>query len=226
MFCEQCGHELAIGTTMCSSCGTPTTTSPASAFASHVGEKVKSRSQDALKAVRTIATNPVAGLPTAFQSLEKRQAMEVGIAFAIAFDVCVAVGLFFLLPRWAGSPGFGDIVKFLFLGLVPFGALSGAAALARQVFHGSGGCIEGDLFIAGASLLPFGLVALLAGIAGAGNVEVTAIVIVFALSYTILILYTGCTRISQIAEVRAAPAVPVIVLVAGWVSKILFAAML
>ena len=72
----------------------------------------------------------------------------------------------------------------------------------------------------------FGFVSLLAGIVGAGNLEVAAIADVFALSYTVLILYTGCTRISGILEQRAAPAVPVIILIAGWLSKVLVAGLL
>ena len=51
----------------------------------------------------------------------------------------------------------------------------------------------------------------------------TALVAVFALSYTVLILFTGCTRISEIATVRA---VPIIILVTAWLSKIVYAAML
>ena len=54
----------------------------------------------------------------------------------------------------------------------------------------------------------------------------TALVAVFALSYTVLILFTGCTRISEIATVRAVPAVPIIILVTAWLSKIVYAAML
>jgi hypothetical protein len=66
---------------------------------------------------------------------------------------------------------------------------------------------------------------LITGILGMGNIEVIALVSVFALSYTVLILYTGCTQISQISKVRAVPAVPLIILIAGWISKIVFAMM-
>ena len=43
---------------------------------------------------------------------------------------------------------------------------------------------------------------------------------VFALSYGILILSTGCTKISEIATVRAVPAVPIMMLVAARLSKL------
>lgn len=224
MFCPECGHELQAGATACS-CGAPIAAVPR-APSSQVGEKVKIRSQDALKAVKIVALNPVAGLPEAFQSLEKRQAMEVGIVFAVVFEICAVIGLYLMLPRWAGSPGFGEVLKIVIVGCVPFVAIAGANAVARKVFRGQAGTLESDVFIAGVSVLPFGFASLLAGILGVGNLEVSAIVAVFALSYTILILYTGCTRISGISEARAVPAVPIIILIAGWLSKILFAAML
>jgi hypothetical protein len=225
MFCAGCGRDIAAGTTTCGSCGTPVSAAAPTSH-SQLGEKVKARSQDALKALKLIAVNPVGALAEAFRSLEKRQALEVGIVFAAAFEICAVIGMYLILPRWAGSPGIGDVIKFLILGVVPFAAIVGACALARQVFHGSSGSIEGDVFMAGIALLPFGAVFLLAGLLGAANLEVTGIAGVFALSYTILILYTGCTRISGISEARAAPAVPIIILIAGWLSKILFSAML
>lgn len=224
MFCEECGNEISAGTTVCPNCEAAAAPPPPASSA-QIGEIVKARSQDAFNAVKVIAANPVGGLPVAFQSLEKRQAMEVGIAFALVFEICAVIGLYLILPRWAGSPGFSDILKLLLLGLVPFAATAGASALARQVFTAPGGSIESDVFIAGTSVLPFGVVFLLAGVLGPANFEVVAIAAVFSLSYTILILYTGCTRISGISERRAAPAVPVIVLIAGWLSKILLAAM-
>lgn len=224
MFCPECGHELQAGATACS-CGAPIAAAPR-APSSQVGEKVKIRSKDALHAVKIVALNPVAGLPETFQSLEKRQAMEVGIVFAVAFEICVVIGLYLMLPRWAGSPGFGEVLKIVIVGCVPFLAIAGANAVARKVSRGQAGTLESDVFIAGVSVLPFGVASLLAGILGVRNLEVSAIVAVFALSYTILILYTGCTRISGISEARAVPAVPIIILIAGWLSKILFAAML
>jgi hypothetical protein len=225
MACSQCGNELVLGATACLTCGAPVVP-PLTPAASPVSERVQARSKDALAAVKTIFVNPVGGLSEAFQSLEKRQALEVGIVLAVVFELCTVVGLYLIIPRWAGSPGLGEILKFLILGVVPFVSVAGAGALARQVFRGATGNFEGDIFIAGMAVLPFGFVSLLAGILGVANIEVTAVAAVFALSYSILILYTGCTCISGISQARAAPAVPIIILAAGWLSKILFAAML
>ena len=169
--------------------------------------------------------NPVEELPSVFRGLEKKEALEAGLVLAGLFDLCAVIGLYLMLPRWAGQPGFGDVLKLLLLGIVPSASIAGASFIARKAFRGSPESIEADLFVAGVSLLPSGLMLLIAGILGMGNIEVVALVSVFALSYTILILYTGCTEISQISKVRAVPAVPIIILIAGWISKIVFAMM-
>ena len=169
--------------------------------------------------------NPVEALPTVFRELKTREALEVGLVLAGLFDLCAVIGLYLILPHWAGQPGFGDFFKLLLLGIVPSAAITGASFLARKAFRGSPETIETDVFVAGVSLLPTGLMLLIAGILGMGNIEVVALVSVFALSYTILILYTACTQISEISKVRAVPAVPIIILIAGWLSKIVFAMM-
>lgn len=187
--------------------------------------KFRSLSLTAWNIVKAAVLNPVEELSAVFRGLKKREALEAGLVLAGLFDLCAAIGLYLMLPRWAGQPRFGEVLKFLLLGIVPSAAITGASVLARKVFQGSLGTIESDVFIAGVSLLPTGLMLIPAGILGAGNIEVVAFVSVFAISYTILILYTGCTQISGISKVRAVPAVPIIILIAGWISKIVFATM-
>ncbi len=228
MTCPQCGNMLTSGATFCGDCGAPInkTESQPSAVASSPGAvKFRALSLTVWRIVKAVVLNPVEGLPNVFRELEKKESLEAGLFLAGLFDLCAVFGLYLMLLRWAGQPGFGDILKLLLLGIVPSAAITGASFLARKAFRGSQEAVENDVFIAGISLLPTGLMLLIAGILGMGNIEVVALFSVFALSYTVLILYTGCTQISQIPKVRAAPAVSLIFLVAGWFSKIVFAMM-
>jgi len=228
MTCPQCGSTLNSGATFCGDCGAPanrTESQPASVAPSLGSIKVRSLSLIAWRVVKAAVLNPIEGMPNVFRGLEKKEALETGLVLAGLFDLCAVIGLYLMLPRWAGQPGIGDVLKLLLLGIVPSAAIAGASFLARKAFRGSPESIEADLFVAGVSLLPTGLMLLITGILGMGNIEVIALVSVFALSYTVLILYTGCTQISQISKVRAVPAVPLIILIAGWISKIVFAMM-
>jgi hypothetical protein len=219
---------LNPGVTFCGDCGVPikkTEVQPAAAVPSPGSVKFRLLSLIAWKVLKAVGLNPVEELTTVFNELKSSEALEIGLVLAGLFDLCAVIGLYLILPRWAGQPGLGDILKLLLLGIVPAAAITGASILARQVFQSPAGTIESDVFIAGVSLVPTGLMLLVAGVLGAGNIEVVALVSVFAISYTILILYTGCTQISEISKVRAVPAVPTIILIAGWISKIVFAAM-
>ena len=118
----------------------------------------------------------------------------------------------------------GQAVKAIVLGLVPFASLIGAGALARMVFGGKGQ-LAGDVYTSGASLLPLGFFILATSLLGVANIEVIAVIGLFALTYTILMLYAGCSRIAGISEAGAAPAVPVVLLLCAWLTKVIVAAM-
>lgn len=229
MFCEQCGLQVDAATGACATC-TPLVISPKAAAivpqqtSSELSKKVKTASKDATQALKTFAANPVGGLPSAFEGLGVTRAMSVGLVFAVVTIAFVYIGVYLSLPAFM-KPDIGDSFKFLIFGAVPFVSILAASAATRKIFGGAGS-FGGDSLIAGSSLLPFGLLIFITGVLGLANLEVTALLIIFALCYAILILYTGCTRISGVSESKAAFAVPVMIIVSGWLTKILFTAML
>jgi hypothetical protein len=222
MYCQSCAKEIELNAEVCGACGAPV--ARAKATSGKISDKAKAASRSALTAFKLFATNPVGGLPSAFENLDKRGALDVGIVFSVFFTLCIAVGTYMALPSW-GKPDMRGIFGLLFLGAVPPAAIAGVSALARRVFNAAGS-FESDAFIAGASLLPVGFVVVLTGILGMGNIEVVAVLAVFAGCYTILMLYTGCTQISKITEAKAAATVPVMLLLSAWLCKVVFAAML
>jgi hypothetical protein len=222
MFCQKCGTQIPDNAVACSSCGVSTATPNPTALAA---DKVRVASKDALQAFKMFASNPVAGLSVAFESLGQARALGVGITFGVLFSLCFLLGIYRLLPEWGRPPGFGGFIKTLVVAVVPFISLFGAGVLGRKAFRGEGG-FGHDSFIAGASLLPFGFVALLAAILGLGNMEVITVVTLFAVCLTILMLFAGLTRIYKISERSATMAVPLMLIASSWLSKIIYAAML
>jgi hypothetical protein len=239
MFCKSCGRALAENLRFCDNCGTDVNdggSGAATPIAQQLRSEVKARSLDAWQGVKLFAKSPVGGLPESFALFDDRRAIQVGIVFAIAYEVAVLLGALIFKSRTEALLGgiipigqlMGDLTvkqlfKVLFLGLVPFASLIGACALARAVFRGTGR-IAGDVYTAGAVLLPTGLLVLLASLLGAANFEVIAILFLFALTYSILILYAGCSRVGGVSEAGAAPAVPIILLLSAWITKILVTA--
>jgi hypothetical protein len=188
-------------------------------------DKFKNASTDALRAFKTLASDPVGGLSSAFESLGQDRALGVGMIFGALFALGVLLGVYRLVPVWGRPQGFGGFMRILVVAVVPFLSLLGATALARMAFRGNGG-FGHDSFIAGTSLLPFGLGAIVAGILGFGNMEVVAVLALFALCLNILIIFTGLTRISKVSEQSATIAVPLMFLASAWLSKIIYSAML
>lgn len=240
MFCTECGGPLDVSG-QCRSCaGRGFLAQSQSASASPVGvgvlgtmdrpgapqvsAKVKAASKDATAAFKTFATNPVGGLPAAFANLGTARAVGVGVVFGVVSVLCVFIGIYIALPSFS-KPDIGDSIKFMAFGAVPFLSLFAAAAATRKVFGGQGS-YHGDCFIAGAALLPFGFLILLTGLLGIANLEISLLLLVFALCYGILMLYTGITKISLVSESRAAFAVPVMIIVSFWLTKIIFGAVL
>jgi hypothetical protein len=234
MFCVSCGAALADGLRFCDGCGTEVnrTAPAAAALTDQIGREVKARSRDAWQGIKLFARSPVGGLPESFSLFDERRAIQVGIAFAVLYEITLFLaGLIFrsktetllgvMLP--IGELTATQLLKLVVLGLVPFASLVMAGTLARHIFRGEGP-FAGDVYTAGAVLLPSGFLALLAALLGAANVEVILVLALFALTYSILMLYAGCSRIGGISEAGAAPAVPIILLASAWITKIIVVA--
>lgn len=222
MFCQTCGAEVGDGVAPCSGCGTAVVRTAA---ATSFGQRVKTASRDAVSAFKVIAKDPLGGLPQVFNELGDARATGAGIVFAAAFDLCVIVGLYLALPVWSRPEGAGGLVKLFVFGAVPFVSVVGALALTRKLFRGAGS-LGGDAFVAGASLLPFGLLALAAGVLGLGNVEVIVLLSILALTTSVLLLFSGCARVAKLTEPRIVLALPVIIIVGSWFTKIFYAMLL
>lgn len=234
MFCQNCGNEIAENVEVCISCNTSVgQRKPAS---QEFAKKVKTASQDAFCTFKIFAVNPVGGLSVAFESIDLNRALWVGLFLAFVFDVLMLFGMYLGVKNvqggiasfvgffpYFGNPEFGDILKLLVFGAVPPISIALASLLARKIFNGGDG-FEGDIFIAGAALLPLGFFSVITGLLGIANFEVITILLVFAICYTILMLYSGCTKISKISEGGAAVAVPIMLLLSIWFSKIILSA--
>jgi len=184
--------------------------------ASEVASKVKSTLNDAIQGLKIFLINPVGGLPVFFQGLGKERALGVGIAFGIVYVVSFIFACNKFLPENSGSSLFNLIVA----SAANFLSIAGASFLTRKLFRGYGS-FEGDIFIAGVALVPASLLLLISSILGIPNAEIVAIVTVVAITYIILMIYTGCHKISGIPENAAALAVSVMLLLSGWLFKIL-----
>ncbi len=153
--------------------------------------------------------------------------MNVGIVFAVVFDLCFLLGMRLLRPSYVGGwtmsangmaepimPGLGltGYLKLALLGLVLIASAIGGYAVVRSIFKGKGG-IQGDIFLAGASLLPWAMALLVIGVLGLGNMGIFPVPLIFGLTTMVLMTYSGCTGLQGAPEAAATLAVPLMLLV-------------
>ncbi len=225
MFCQKCGSAIADTATACPSCNTPIAPTKPAAASAAVADTVKATSKDALAALKTLAGNPVGGLPPVYYALGDAKALRTGIAFGVVSLICFLLGGYLLLPPFVKEDlfeflGFGGVMKSLLFGIVPFGCTAVGSLGVRKVLGGRG-TLGSDCFIAGAALLPMSFCMLLSGILGFGNFEVIGILTVFAGCIGILMLFSGYTRISKLSERAGSFAVPIVVVLNAWLAKVI-----
>lgn len=225
MFCPKCGTQLPDGSVACSSCGTTFAAPRAGAAAAVASVRVKAASADAFGAFKSFMGNPVGGLADAYNSLGPGKALGVGITFGIVFAVCMLLSMYRVVPEFLRPTGVGGFLKLVVVAVVPFVALFVATLAVRTVFRGEG-TIGSDSFLSGASLLPLGIIALIASILGPSNWNVIQFLAIFSISITILMLFAGLTRIYKISERMATIAVPIMLLITAFLSQTIYRMML
>jgi len=218
MFCQTCGIQIADDSVSCSGCGTAL--QKKSFDAGEIGERAKLSFWDAFKSLRLVALRPVGGIAQAIAGLDNRRSLGAGLAFAVFSALCLGIGTVRIQSGFGASPGVGHTLGLLLLGFVPFLSIACAVHLARRVFRGQG-TLGGDAMIAGVSLFPLGVIGLLASLLGFENLEVIGVLFLFAICYTVLLLYGGCTQVANLPEAAAAPGVALILLLSGWLWNIL-----
>jgi hypothetical protein len=227
MFCSQCGTASDGAAVACAQCGIDL---QRKAPASLNTERAVAASKDAARAVKLLLTDPVGSIGAAYDALSGRQPVDVGITFCAVFILSCVLGMRTVARSVSSglvsvSIGVKEILQVALLAAVP-------AATIVAIFFGIHLAVRQEkslpraLFAGGAALIPLALFNLAGGLLGPENWQVLALLALVALSYTILLLYAGCRDVLKASSAISAAAVPVIIVVTAWVTKIVAAAML
>ncbi len=224
MFCPSCGTQLADNAIVCTNCGKKFETSSGS----DLSNKAVGASKSAFEAFKILIVNPVGGVAKAYENLGSQQAFIVGIVFAIAFTIFFLIGVLrigTMISFALYDINFGDAIKLLITGALFPVSVFGSTLLFLTLFKGEVN-VNKAIFISGVAVLPIGILWLLGGILGLTNFDILGIFMVFAFTYTILLLFSGTTKLSNISEQKSAITVSLIILVSLWLFKVLFSAIM
>jgi len=245
-FCPACGAAAGGGAPRPgATAGAAAGPSAAAAQRAKLEAQFKAGSQDAVKAFLMLLKDPVGGLAPSYALFDEGRALMVGGIYGAVFAIVLMLsalvgggpGLGMLMggagagvppealaaARAAGYlPSTGKIMfQALIGGLIFAAVLMGACVLVRLVFKGTTK-LAGEIYIAGASLLPLALgVAVTLVLGMAGLYRIIPAVLVFAVAYMILMLFVGYQRLMGISEGKAALSVPAVLVIAGLIMTLI-----
>ena len=186
--------------------------------------KVSEAMQHAKSVWLNLLTNPVGGMFPAYQQLGAKRAGGAGAVFIAAYAIIALVLVYMTKTFGVIRPAdFGGFLKLLFTLLAC--CLTWAAAMVLiRLLNRREGDIGGEVFVAGTISLVGAVDLLLISILGFGNMEVLAIVFLVSICIVVLQVFVGLTRISGLDERIGTFMVPLVIVGACWLSKIIFMA--
>jgi tetratricopeptide (TPR) repeat protein len=165
----------------------------------------------ALGNILGLVFNPSDNLLPVFNQLRPHRAVGAGLLYGgIAMS-------FALATEWLYASQVR--LRFALVSAVFYGCLVLSSAIARFLTRG-GGHWAGDFFLSGVAFLPLSVAMLvLSALMRAGIVGLPILpLVLFASCYSIVILYVGCTQLSNIVEPYAMLTVPLTLLASGQVA--------
>ncbi|WP_019502797.1 J domain-containing protein [Pseudanabaena sp. PCC 6802] len=177
--------------------------------------KTRELIDDTRMALGNFIPNPLGGMLPVYARLTVVRAVRLSICIAVIFNLCFTIGAYMLWRQIYNNTVPTD--KLIFTGGVVFLGFAVSSFVMRSFLRGRGSFV-GDLFIAGASLLPIGALVLLSGLVGVSHGAIAlAIFAVFSISYAILTAYSGCNQISNMSESASTLSVPTIFCLTGFI---------
>lgn len=225
MFCSHCGASTEGGAVVCAQCGVNLQAKVRPALNT---DRAVAVSKDAMSAVKLLLRDPVGSIGAAHDALTTKQTLDVGIAFCVVFIISSLLAVRTIARFFGGSffsMGAKEVLQAALVGVVPAACIIGILS-GLQMLTAKRQDLPRSVFVGGSALLPLAALSFVAGILSTSNGEVIALVAVFSICYTILLLYAGCRDVLNVASPLAAVSVPVILLATGWLTKVILAAIL
>lgn len=222
MFCSQCGNELNENAKFCAYCGTGTNKSNPSI--DQISEKAKKATLDAFNTFKIFFTNPVGNLGLSYNNLTSNQIIIVSVIFIIISVLITTIGIDSIITGVFGyySPKIIDLfLSSLLIPIAFFVVISLVSSIKNQKFS-----YRGEFFIASVLNLPLGFFFLLTSIFSLKNIEIILALLFFLISYSILLLFSGCVKILNFSEKVSTILIPFIQLISFWLVSVLFRAII
>ena len=186
--------------------------------------KVSEAVQHAKSVWLNLLSNPVGGLSPAYQQLGAKRAGEVGAVFMVVYVILSMFLVYMTKTLGLMRPNdFGGFVKLFSTGLACQLAWPAVMIIVRLI-NRRDGSMGGEVFVGGTISLVQAVGLFLITILGFGNIEVLLIILLVSICVVVLQVFVGLTRISGLDERIGTFMVPVVLVGACWLQKIIIMA--
>lgn len=172
--------------------------------AQQVSDASKEATKDAIEVSKSFMSDPIGGLSNAYIKLGDVKSRGVGILFMVLTLIIFTLGFSMAYPHPATT-----ILKSLFVILIMQLIVFISLFISRSMSNVKGS-IDSDIYISGLSLFPFSILVLISGIIGVLSMPGIFAYFCFGLTYTILILFSGLTKIYTFSESKSSIIIAVI----------------
>jgi len=202
--------------------------------ASKALETSKEAVGDAVLALKKLLQDPATGQANVVETLGDSRCFKAGIALCLCFVVCAWIGTIRTLGpmmellKFArtddpfASLGVADHVKVILASAVPVAATVICLMLIKKLMDAAGN-VKQFTFSTGVAFFPFAIILLLSLVLGAVNAKITAYLVLFGATTTVLMLNATLTTVMKVSARAALLLVPVVMVIAVFISRMLYA---
>jgi Yip1 domain len=191
----------------------------------------KEATTNAVKAIKTVLTDPMGGQKKALEQLGETKALSAGIFFMVIFSLAAFLVGFsslkatLLMADTEASVGFVNTAKLLLAALIPAVALWAGFLAIQKIFKGQG-TFNGNIFLTGICLLPMTIAFLACWILGSKNLELVALFGFFGFSITVLLINSAILSVLKLSTRKAVLLTPTLLVLSAYLTKVVYGILL
>lgn len=204
-----------------------------------MGQKAFAETKDAtgqaIKALKTLINDPIGGQFEALKNLGQSNALRAGIVLVVIFSIsCFLLGHSIVSELHAHAQLFGgntEIItgvyfKLLLFSLIPSASVFICSFLIMKLISKEKEEISTCIYTTGVSTIPLAVLFFCIKLFGLGNWELLSAIGIFCLSTTFFLINSSLHDIYKLSTQKSFLITPTLVLLAGFVSKVLYSALM
>lgn len=175
--------------------------------AHQITEVSKEAAKDAVEVSKSFFSDPIGGLSNTFTKLGDIKSRSVGILFIVFTIIIFVIGFSQTISNYNYYSN--TFIKSILIIIVLEAIVFFSLMLSRAALNGQGS-INSDFYITGLSLAPFGLLIFISSILGIQSIWSFFAYLCFGITYTVLILFSGLTKIYKFSDSKSSIIIAII----------------